>query len=337
MRRLLADDKLRNFAVFDITGAPDPVTGAGEYAYRQYNDDTDLSWQSSVNYQYQRLNFEGLSPRTTGLSATTRSTTRCLMYHMDRYQQSGSYYKFNTAGFGFRAHYGFKENRCTSPSSQPATMARNSICRGAVSPSSPPERWSWAISKENFLKDSKVVNYLKLRASVRQGGRFGFHRRFCHRSVSSISSSITIRALTLSVCRARRPQSEVRSRICWLTLSLLGSKPEEDRYLESQGTFFNHVNLMFDYFHDVRKDILNPEHGLAASHDGYRAEPAGVTGRRSDQSRLRGYARGVRPCRRFRVRSSGRHLVQSQHHQQAAGCESLRPRHAVSISGSARP
>lgn len=70
---LLADDKLRNFAVFDITGAPDPVTGAGEYAYRQYNDDTDLSWQSSVNYQYQRLNFEAFAAYN-GLSATTRST-----------------------------------------------------------------------------------------------------------------------------------------------------------------------------------------------------------------------------------------------------------------------
>lgn len=38
----LIDDKLRSFAVFDITGLGS-VTGVGEYTYRQYNDDTDLA------------------------------------------------------------------------------------------------------------------------------------------------------------------------------------------------------------------------------------------------------------------------------------------------------
>lgn len=69
----LIDDKLRSFAVFYITGAPDPVTGVGEYTYRQYNDDTDLAWQSSVNSRTS-VSTSRLSLRTTGLSATTRST-----------------------------------------------------------------------------------------------------------------------------------------------------------------------------------------------------------------------------------------------------------------------
>ena len=83
------------------------MTGVGEYTYRQYNDDTDLAWQSSVNSQYQRLNFEAFAAynRTFG----DHSVDAMLMYHMDRYQQSGNYYKFNTAGFGLRAHYGFKD------------------------------------------------------------------------------------------------------------------------------------------------------------------------------------------------------------------------------------
>lgn len=154
------------------------MTGAGEYAYRQYNDDTDLSWQSSVNYQYQRLNFEAFAAynRTFG----DHSVDAMLMYHMDRYQQSGSYYKFNTAGFGFRAHYGFKDRYFAEFAA--SYYGEEQYMPGRRFGFFPAGALAWVISKENFLKDSKVVNYLKLRASYGKVGGSAFTGRFCHRS-----------------------------------------------------------------------------------------------------------------------------------------------------------
>lgn len=53
-------------------------------------------------------------------------------------------------------------------------MARNSICRGRRFGFFPAGALAWVISKENFLKDSKVVNYLKLRASYGKVGGSAF-------------------------------------------------------------------------------------------------------------------------------------------------------------------
>lgn len=252
---LLADDKLRNFAVFDITGAPDPVTGAGEYAYRQYNDDTDLAWQSSVSYQYQRLNFEAFAAynRTFG----DHSVDAMLMYHMDRYQQSGSYYKFNTAGFGLRAHYGFKDRYFAEFAA--SYYGEEQYMPGRRFGFFPAGALAWVISKENFLKDSKVVNYLKLRASYGKVGGSAFtggsatdrifYRQFYY---NSGTYTFGVPGTTTSI-GGTFEDILANPFITW------DKSYKTDISIE--GTFFNHVNLMFDYFHDVRKDILTQNTG----------------------------------------------------------------------------
>lgn len=169
----LIDDKLRSFAVFDITGAPDPVTGVGEYTYRQYNDDTDLAWQSSVNSQYQRLNFEAFAAynRTFG----DHSVDAMLMYHMDRYQQSGNYYKFNTAGFGLRAHYGFKDRYFAEFAA--SYYGEEQYMPGRRFGFFPAGALAWVISKRELLEGQQGDQLLETACFVRQGGRFGFHRK----------------------------------------------------------------------------------------------------------------------------------------------------------------
>ena len=251
----LIDDKLRSFAVFDITGAPDPVTGVGEYTYRQYNDDTDLAWQSSVNSQYQRLNFEAFAAynRTFG----DHSVDAMLMYHMDRYQQSGNYYKFNTAGFGLRAHYGFKDRYFAEFAA--SYYGEEQYMPGRRFGFFPAGALAWVISKENFLKDSKVVNYLKLRASYGKVGGSAFTGTSASDRIYYQQFYYNTGTYTFGVPGTTTGIGGTFENTLANPFITWDKSYKTDISIE--GTFFNHINLMFDYFHDVRKDILTQNKG----------------------------------------------------------------------------
>ena len=154
----LWDNKTKGFAVYAIEKAPDPENfDLSDFVYKKYNEDTELRWATSSR-NTQRLNFEA----NANYERTLRNheISGLLMYHIDRYETSDNHYKFSNAGFGLRAHYGYQSRYFAEFTA--GYYGEEQYKKGHRFGFSC-SIFAFIISKENFLKDVKAINYLKVK------------------------------------------------------------------------------------------------------------------------------------------------------------------------------
>jgi TonB-linked SusC/RagA family outer membrane protein len=245
----LWDNKTKEYAVYAIKSAPDASNyDPAAFTYKQYNDDTDLEWSTS-SYSRQRLNFEANATydRTFG----DHEVSGLLMYHMDRYETSDNYYKFSNAGFGFRCHYGYQGKYFAELTA--GYYGQEQYKKGNRFGFFPAGALAWIISKENFLKDITAINYLKVRASYGMVGGEAFsgttvnNRIFFNQYYSGATASSF--GTTGQTSYAGRVEGDMANpNITW------DKSYKTD--ISVEGTLFNHLNIMFNYFYDRRTDIL---------------------------------------------------------------------------------
>jgi TonB-linked SusC/RagA family outer membrane protein len=255
----LWDNKTKKFAVYDIVSAPTSGENydLSEFAYKQYNDDTDLAWATSA-FSKQRLNFETnvAYERTFG----DHKVNGLLMYHMDRYEPSGNYYKYSNAGFGLRGYYGFRDKYFAEFVA--GYYGQEQYKKGHRFGFFPAGALAWVISKESFLKDNNFIDYLKIRASYGKVGGQAFNgttvndRIFFNQYYSRTTSS-SFGTVGQTSYEGRAEGNMANPAISW------DKSYKTDFSIE--GTFLNHFNVMFDYFHDRRTNILTYNNKIPGS------------------------------------------------------------------------
>jgi len=249
----LWDNKTKNFATYSIDYAPDPEdydpSIPDAFAYTMHNDDTELNWVTAA-YSSRRMNFEANASydRTFG----DHSFQGLLMYHLDRYETSDNYYKFSNAGFGFRGHYGYKSKYFAEFTA--GYYGQEQYKSGHRFGFFPAGAVAWIASKEDFLKDNNSVNYLKLRLSygIAGGEAFGgttVHNRIYYNQYYSGAANSYFGTTNQTAYMGRVEGIMANPDISW------DKSYKTD--LSVEGTFFNHIKMMFDYFYDRRTDILS--------------------------------------------------------------------------------
>lgn len=246
--QIQSDNKTRSFAVYEIASLP--ASGSLDDAtYTSYDSDSDLVHSTDVSSE-QRKNFEADVDfkRTFGL----HSLNVMAMFHMDRYETSANYhYLFSNAGVGFRAHYGY-DNRFFAEFAA-SYYGQEQYAKGHRFGFFPAGAVAWVASNEEFLKQSSWVDYLKIRASYgKVGGQaFGGNSvaaRMYHSEYYTTSGTTVIGSEGQYGAAGRHEGPYANRNITW------DKSYKTDISLEA--TLWNHISLMFDWYHDVRKDIL---------------------------------------------------------------------------------
>ncbi|RPE08998.1 TonB-dependent receptor [Chitinophaga lutea] len=170
-------DKTRNYAYYEPvrrTGA----NGQPEVVFVQRGLDTDLTVSSGNNYENNRIIFNG------GFNYKRRFNAHGLgamvMFQRDRYTVVGNQSPFAMENLMGRLMYDYNEKY----------FAELAFSYSGTENYAPGRRYGffpalsagWLLHKENFLANSRAVNYLKLRASAgltgndRGAARFGYNQ-----------------------------------------------------------------------------------------------------------------------------------------------------------------
>lgn len=245
----LWDNKTKNFATYAIESVTD-----NNYTYKQYGKASDLAWETETSGD-QRLNFEANASYEKSFGK--HEISGMVMFHMDRYKHTRNHYQFSNAGFGFRAHYGYAQKYF-------AEFAAGYYGQEQYAPGNrfgffPSIAGAWVVSNENFLKDSKVVNYLKVRGSYGMVGGSAFtgtniQDRVYYKQYYTGSPDSYFGVENSSAYMGRQEGSIANPDITW------DKSFKTD--VSAEATLWNHVRVMFDYFHDRRTDILTRDLNL---------------------------------------------------------------------------
>lgn len=169
----------RSYQVQDVNGRivnPDstvtPVLGAvvGNAGVASYfGPDSDV--------QNERMTFEGFTEYNRVFSKV-HSVNSMLMYHQDKYTLNGDPNAYCYQFLGGRVGYDYKKKYfCEVSFSYSGTENFTKSNRFGFFPA---VSAGWMISEENFLKNVKAINYLKLRASTGMVGNSAVGDRFTY-------------------------------------------------------------------------------------------------------------------------------------------------------------
>lgn len=161
------ENKLRDFIYENVDFTRNPSTGAiSDTSVTIYGDNSDLNYSDSFGGQsrhatlYGKVNYENYWKQNEfHISA---------MYHQDKLVNDGQYNTFlrqnilGTASYGYKDRYFIDGALSYSGSS---VLPKNN--RFGLFPAISA---AWIINRENFLKNSNVINYLKLRGSWGMSG-----------------------------------------------------------------------------------------------------------------------------------------------------------------------
>lgn len=155
----LWDNKTRSYSTYSI----DDMQNLATTTYSQHGDSTNLAWSTDV-IAYKRMTFEGNVAYTRQMDK--HKFDAMVMLHSDRYAQqvrSINPYNFDNAGIGARINYAYDTRYF-------AELASSYYGQEQYSPNNrfrffPAASVGWIASNEEFLKNSQVVDFLKIRAS----------------------------------------------------------------------------------------------------------------------------------------------------------------------------
>lgn len=244
------DNKTRYFAVWEIDTVPADGSLAG-ITYTQYDQDSDLTADSvSELASQERKNFE--ADVSFSCSFGPHAVNTMLMFHMDRYETSANYhYKFSNAGLGFRAHYGYDDRYFAEYAA--SYYGQEQYAKGHRFGFFQAGAVAWVASREEFLRGSRVVDYLKVRASYGKVGGQAFKGNTVSERLYHTQWYYTLGTTTLGESGNNGASGRFRGPYANKYVTWDKSYKTD---VSVEATLLGHINLMLDYYHDVRRDIL---------------------------------------------------------------------------------
>ncbi len=241
------DNKTRTFAVYALQKEAD------SYSYTKIGENSELNWVTGSGHN-NRNSFEANLNYET--SKAYHALSAMLLYHMDSYMQRGTDLNQKNLGVSGRIHYGFKNRYFAEVTS--GYYGSEIFKAGKRFGLFPAAALGWIASGENFVKNSlPFVNYLKLRGSY---GLTGSNTSFTGISVANriFYNQYYSGAQgygfgpTASTTKGGRQQGRLANPdITW------DKAFKTD--ISAEMTLFNHVNFMFNWFNELRTDILTLE------------------------------------------------------------------------------
>ena len=235
-------NKTRTYQSFGISKS----TG-GDTIYTSYGLDTSLEGnEGSSDHNWNRvcqgfLNYD----RTFGVHAVSG----VLMYNEDQYTYKDIEFPFKHNNLSGRATYIY-DNKYIGELNF-SYMGSENFAKGHRMGLFPAASLGWIISKENFLKENKLINYLKVRGSFGLVGNdkiiTGDDDRFLFDEVYVGSSNYyfsTSNTAYYSYVQGAAPNENVT----W--------EKEKSYNFGVEATLMNHFNLTMDLYNRDRHDIL---------------------------------------------------------------------------------
>lgn len=246
---LYTDSKKKTFAVFSVS------ENEGQYTYERFGEESSLKNSTSTE-QFKRWYLEG------GLEYNHNFKNHAIqglfLYQMGEYKNA-ELHPYRHQGFAGRIHYNYKKTY----------LAEFSWSATASQQTSSNNRWGffpalsigWIISNEDFMKNIKPLNFLKIRSSYgltgwdsSDYGRFLFNNYFTGGSSYYFGSENTASS-------GLQEGNMVNNNMKWETNHTFN--------LGIDATFFKHLDITLDAFYARRTDIMSQISYIVPSYIGY--------------------------------------------------------------------
>ena len=217
----------------------------GKLTYETSGENTSLSGDESSSYQWRNIAVNGIIAYDR-VFADKHYVNAMMNVNYDDYTVSGTTLPFKNLGFGGRFSYSFDKRYVAEFSF--GYYGNDNFPAGSRFGFFPSGALVWNISEEGFLKDSKVVNLLRLRASYGLvgnsdigGDRYMFNQYYNWGSGYYFGSSNTSVGTYLEGAKAN-------PFVTW--------EKERKLNIALEATLFDGLYLSFDWFRNHRYDIL---------------------------------------------------------------------------------
>lgn len=246
-------NKTRNYARYS------PVQdSSGEISFTQYGENTELAGDESQSYQWRNvvanafINYD----RTFGGRHYVKAMMR---YDYDEYTVTGETLPFENVGMAGQVSYSFDKRYVAEFTF--GYHGNDNFPKGSNFGFFPAGGIAWNISEEGFLKDSRVVNHLKLRATYGLvgnsnigGSRWMYNQYYVWNGYYPLGDDNSSRDTYLEGQKANPYVTWEKSRK--LNIGL------EARLLDN-------LYFSFDYFRERRSDILTQPYASVPDYVGF--------------------------------------------------------------------
>lgn len=233
----------RTFASYEITGKnPD-----GTPILNMRGTDGKLGFGVSSNAQARQTSFEGYLSFDRSLKGG-HDFKSIILYHQDRLiinQNNANNVQFVSA----RANYAYKDKYLAEAIL--SYSGSEAFAKGERFNLYPAASFGWILSNEDFLNQSKNLNFLKLRMSAGVLGNSSVGSRFTYREQYTTSSNAYYFGTGI---QANSGTSES-------TLANPLLRPEKSAKFDVglDATLFNHLSVSATAFYEIRSDILTAQ------------------------------------------------------------------------------
>lgn len=242
---------VRNYARF--SPVKDPLTN--QISYTQFGNNTPYSINESQYSQYRRNSYAVGADYEKQFGEN--KLTSMLTYRYSNFITGGNNVPFTTAGLAGRFAYNYANTYFAEFNY--AYNGSDNFAKGNRYGFFPAISGGWLISNESFLKNSKAINFLKLRASAGIVGNDDIAgSRFLYQGYYPTGPNYILGNNGTASVGTRREGVIGNPDISW-----------EKSYMYNAGIdarFFNHqLQVSADYFFNRRKDILSTRGATAPS------------------------------------------------------------------------
>jgi TonB-linked SusC/RagA family outer membrane protein len=255
------DNKVRNYATYSI----DDKSNLLSSTYTKHGDSTDLNWQTDVR-TIRRISFESNIKynRTFGKHALNGLA----MLHFDRYTPfttGVTPYDFDNGGLSFRLNYGYANKYFAELSG--SYYGQEQYKKENRFKFFPSVSGAWIASNEDFLKDNKAINYLKLKGSygvVGGGSGLLFPGSSAKSRIFHTQYYDRMTGIWLGETGSYAPAGS-SFQLGTLANPYITCDFSHKTNIALEATLLNHVNLTVEFFNDKRTDILTYNNDLPAT------------------------------------------------------------------------
>jgi TonB-linked SusC/RagA family outer membrane protein len=161
------ENKIRGFVYESQSFSRDPSTGKINYTNSKlFGSKTDLTYSQAFGGQDRHATLYGKANYDKSWEDSELQTS--VMYHQDKRVYDGQYNTFLRQNMVASASYGYKNRYFVD--GVLSYSGTSILPQGQRFGFFPAISAGWIVNRENFLKDSKAVDYLKLRASWGMSG-----------------------------------------------------------------------------------------------------------------------------------------------------------------------
>lgn len=251
-------NKTREYATYEISlasGTPgvDPV-----YDYMMRGKDGDFTISQKSYWQWNRMNVEAGFDYDRSFGA--HDISALLMYYQDLYRTNGERTAFAQQRILGRVNYTYDDRYIAEFTA--SYSGSDNFAPGKKFGFFPAGALGWVISNEEFLKDNKVLSFLKLKASTGLSGndRLAGLSRFGYDQYWTTGSGITVGGETTSNLGSMVEGMLANPNLTW-----------EKSFLSNvsiEAQLWNRLSLGLDLFYEDRYDILVSAEGIYPSYIG---------------------------------------------------------------------